>query len=199
MINPLLRTGVRPATGVIAEVLDALAEGVMLVDTAARMTYTNAALDRMLREDPESGVLWSALRQCAVMALAHAPDGQGGPTWEVRTRTGWYRVRAVYVTADTEADAGRHAAAVMLERLTPHLPSLASLTARFGLSAAEARVALLLTQGCTDVDVAAKLGISPHTARHHGENVRRKIGVRYRAEVGPTVLGLMHSRCSARR
>ena len=53
----------------------------------------------------------------------------------------------------------------------------------FRLTIKEARVAVLLAEGCTNEEVAAELSISPHTARHHTERVLAKLGVTSRREV----------------
>jgi DNA-binding CsgD family transcriptional regulator len=52
-----------------------------------------------------------------------------------------------------------------------------------GLSPRENEVAQLLATGVCTKEVAAALRISVHTARHHTENLYRKLGVRSRAEV----------------
>ncbi|MBI4521079.1 MAG: LuxR family transcriptional regulator [Gemmatimonadetes bacterium] len=67
-------------------------------------------------------------------------------------------------------------------------PSLAELRVCFGLSSQESRVALLLAQGSSNVEVASALSISPHTARRHTERVLAKLGVHSRAEVAARVL-----------
>jgi DNA-binding CsgD family transcriptional regulator len=53
----------------------------------------------------------------------------------------------------------------------------AALGERFGLSRAEAKVARLLAEGCTNAEISKRLFISPHTARHHTEKILRKMGV----------------------
>lgn len=55
---------------------------------------------------------------------------------------------------------------------------------RFGLTAREVQVARLLAEGKTNVQIAAEMYISPHTARTHTERVLQKLGAHSRAEVG---------------
>jgi DNA-binding CsgD family transcriptional regulator len=51
----------------------------------------------------------------------------------------------------------------------------------YGLTAREVEVARLLAQGLANSAVAQRLGISPHTARHHTQRVLVKLGVHSRA------------------
>ncbi len=60
---------------------------------------------------------------------------------------------------------------------------------RHGLTKREAEVALLLAEGRSNADVAAQLFVSPHTARHHVENVLGKLGLTSRAAVAARLLG----------
>jgi DNA-binding CsgD family transcriptional regulator len=69
---------------------------------------------------------------------------------------------------------GPVARADLARRLRHYLPAL---TRR------EAETALLLAAGYSNNEVAALLGISPHTARHHTENVMTKLWVRSRRAV----------------
>jgi DNA-binding CsgD family transcriptional regulator len=51
-----------------------------------------------------------------------------------------------------------------------------------GMTPREIEVAGLLAQGLSNVGVAGRLRISPHTARHHTQRVLAKLGVHSRAE-----------------
>ncbi|HUR95823.1 MAG TPA: LuxR C-terminal-related transcriptional regulator [Gemmatimonadales bacterium] len=63
-------------------------------------------------------------------------------------------------------------------------PAHAHLQVEYGMTPREIEVALLLAEGCSNSKVAARLGISPHTARHHTQRVLGKLGVRSRSEAG---------------
>jgi DNA-binding NarL/FixJ family response regulator len=65
----------------------------------------------------------------------------------------------------------------------------AYLQTRFGLTALESQVALLLAQGRSKVAIAKALGISAHTARHHTQRVLGKLKVHSRAEAGAKLRG----------
>lgn len=56
-----------------------------------------------------------------------------------------------------------------------------------GLSAREVEVTRLLCRGLSDREIARSLGVSDHTAHDHVRAVRRKLGVRSRAEVSATI------------
>ncbi|HEU5039303.1 MAG TPA: helix-turn-helix transcriptional regulator [Gemmatimonadales bacterium] len=60
---------------------------------------------------------------------------------------------------------------------------------RFGLTDREKEVARLLAKGRRNAAIAAALGISPHTARHHTQRVLAKLGVHSRAEAGARLRG----------
>jgi DNA-binding CsgD family transcriptional regulator len=60
----------------------------------------------------------------------------------------------------------------------------AHLQTKFGFTARETEVALLLGQGKSNVSIAKALGISTHTARHHTQRVLGKLKVHSRAEAG---------------
>ena len=59
----------------------------------------------------------------------------------------------------------------------------AELRARFGLTERQIAVARLLAEGCTNAEVAARLGLSFFTARNHAEQVLSKLRVPNRASV----------------
>ncbi len=58
------------------------------------------------------------------------------------------------------------------------------LVSRFGLTAREVDVALLLADGCSNAEVSRILDISSHTARHHTGHVLAKLAVHTRAQAG---------------
>lgn len=64
---------------------------------------------------------------------------------------------------------------------------LGARVAAAGLSARELEVAQLLCRGMSDREIARGLDISEHTAHDHVRSVRRKLGVRSRAEVPATI------------
>ena len=74
----------------------------------------------------------------------------------------------------------------------PHEPAdqvTRRLREEFGMTRREVDVALLLAQGSSNTAVAYRLGISPHTARHHTQRVLDKLGVHSRAAAGARLRG----------
>jgi len=76
---------------------------------------------------------------------------------------------------------------VLMDR-RPALPQAESpgvrLQDEYRMTPREAEVAMLLAQGLSNTALARRLGISPHTARHHTQRVLGKLGVHSRAEAG---------------
>jgi DNA-binding NarL/FixJ family response regulator len=55
---------------------------------------------------------------------------------------------------------------------------------RFGLTERQVAVARLVAEGCTNAEIATRLGVSFFTARNHTEQVLAKLGVSARSAVG---------------
>ena len=66
---------------------------------------------------------------------------------------------------------------------------ISKLRALYNLTAREAEVCALLVIRRTNREIAAAIGISEHTARHHTESVLRKLGLTSRMEVSKLVPG----------
>jgi DNA-binding response OmpR family regulator len=56
---------------------------------------------------------------------------------------------------------------------------------RYGLTDRQIAVARLVAEGCTNAEVAERLGLSFYTARNHAEQVMLKLGVSNRSSVAP--------------
>jgi DNA-binding CsgD family transcriptional regulator len=105
---------------------------------------------------------------------------------EIRTSMGRYRLRGCAVGPDTMAES---AVLVSMDRLEVDPPSPDALRKRLGLTARESQVACLLVQRLTNDEIAAALGISSHTARHHTESVLLKVGVNSRRALRQVLTG----------
>ena len=66
---------------------------------------------------------------------------------------------------------------------------------RYGLTDRQIAVARLVAEGCTNAEVAERLGLSFYTARNHAEQVMLKLGVSNRSSVGP----LLHEATSSEK
>jgi DNA-binding CsgD family transcriptional regulator len=75
-------------------------------------------------------------------------------------------------------------ALIIAEDRGPHVPDIRTLSGLYGLTPRQAEVAQLLAVGASNAEVADRLGISPHTARHHAQKVLEKVGTHSRKAVG---------------
>jgi DNA-binding NarL/FixJ family response regulator len=60
----------------------------------------------------------------------------------------------------------------------------AELRERYGLTERQVAVARLIAEGCTNAELAARLGLSFYTVRNHAEQVMAKLGVGNRSAGG---------------
>jgi DNA-binding CsgD family transcriptional regulator len=72
---------------------------------------------------------------------------------------------------------------VFVEAVAAPLPNDEELRRRFGLTRKEAGVARLIAEDQTNEQIARRLSISPHTARHHTERILAKLGAKSRTLV----------------
>jgi DNA-binding CsgD family transcriptional regulator len=64
------------------------------------------------------------------------------------------------------------------------------LKARFGLTSAETRVALLVANGLSYAEIAGELGISSHTVHTHVKEIHRKLAVHSNGRAAALIRGL---------
>jgi DNA-binding response OmpR family regulator len=62
------------------------------------------------------------------------------------------------------------------------------LRARYGLTARQITVARLVAEGCTNAEIASRLGLSFFTVRNHAEQMMAKLQVSNRSAVAPLLL-----------
>jgi DNA-binding CsgD family transcriptional regulator len=178
----------------LARTLDSLAEGIQLHSRCGRMVHRNSALAQMLRSDSRSDRLHNEMDRIAraltslvsEASLRNICGSVEGVAREIRTGTARYRLRGTLISGELLGPGGVFM--VCVERLTPEQPSSDALRERFRLTKKETEVALLMASGKTDAEIATALCISVHTARHHSEQVRIKLDIRTRAQVGPRIL-----------
>jgi DNA-binding CsgD family transcriptional regulator len=97
---------------------------------------------------------------------------------EVQLRGGVYRLVASRVGAGTLLR--DPAILVLVCRLGRRMPSTGELRYTFGLKGREATVALLAAEGLSNKAIAVRLGLSPHTVRHHLERIFDQLDVHSR-------------------
>ena len=169
----------------LGEVLDTIEHGIVLLRSDSFPCYSNSTAQRLLTADSERGVLARELRSVSRTAFdsgAHEPMEV-----EVGTQAGWYRVRATLLLQKIREISNR-TVMVTIERAEANLPSRDFLMRRFGMTSREADVALRLARGARNAAIASELHISPHTARHHTENVLAKLNVHARGEVARAIV-----------
>lgn len=169
----------------LGELLDTIEHGIVLLRSDAFPCYSNAAAQRLLIADAERGVLAREIRSVSRAALVRT-DRRPAEV-EVATHAGWYRMRATLLMQKIKEISNR-AVLVTIEHAEPTLPSRDFLMRRFAMTSREADVALRLARGARNAAIASELHISPHTARHHTENVLAKLGVHARAEVARAIV-----------
>ena len=158
-------------------------------------SYRNRSLQELLQtlHDPEgvvaamSGLATEVIR-LSQPARKSAPDcrfatgtrtarSDGGP---LRLHGSWLRPGTV----------GPGPAALVLARGGAcALPDTRALCDRYGLTPRQSHVARLLALGASNDEIADRLGISRHTARHHAQSVLERIGTHSRKAIGLRFLG----------
>jgi DNA-binding CsgD family transcriptional regulator len=164
--------------------LDVLGDGVAIFGDGG-LLMTNAELRRLFAGAGGEGVREEVERLAdAVTDASRTPSGGGVGALleaEVRTPTGTVRLAASEIPAAPSSAGAR--VLVVARRMPESGP-----VERFGLSRQEFRVARLLAQGLSNDEVASRLFISTHTARHHTQRVLSKLDVRSRAAVAAKLL-----------
>jgi DNA-binding CsgD family transcriptional regulator len=169
----------------LLELLDSLSEGVLVLDSATgAVVHRNRALGVLLEAEPDSSMLYDAVLQLGQrwrrLALAPRAEHDGRA---LLSDARFVANRAAYRLWGMALQLGGSLPVrvlVLVERTGPLLPTVSRLRSRFRLTTREAEVALLLAEGASDADIGRILGMSVHTARHHGERIFTKVGVHSR-------------------
>ena len=195
LILPVFKSAVRTCLQLrehhadVTSALDVLGDGVLLVDANGRVLHRNPALRQMLAADPERdrlgmviGDVAGVLSRFAGLAANSDEGALRGPVGRaVDTVSASYRVSASYLASPL---AGADTVVlVTVQRTTSNLPAQSLLRDRIGLTQRECQVAEFMARGKSDAAIAQALAISVHTARHHAESVRLKLGVHSRDDV----------------
>ena len=169
----------------IIRFVDAVDVPVAITNREGRLTAMNGPardffigrLGTELREMIENAV------RVALTDRRRPPESSPNPSH--RFEIGHERFVATLVLAGNDVASYDIGAMVMLRReaiasapLTEH-----ALASRFGLTPQESRVALMLADQRSNRDIADRLGISVHTARHHTERVLSKLEIHSRYDV----------------
>lgn len=199
-IFPALEAGTRlllelsPRRGMLAGMLDRLGIAVVVYSSAGSELVRNVAMGHLLRLEPDPERLMQQVRSFAQRILplldGRAPVDVAGAAGTHRVRTGAasYLLRGAFLPAGSFG--GLPAIWVTVQPAQARLPPVELLRERFGLTAREAEVALLLARGGTNKAIARELGIRPATVRTHSEHLFPKLGVSSRKALGLALLEL---------
>ncbi|WP_412070146.1 LuxR C-terminal-related transcriptional regulator [Rubrivirga sp. IMCC43871] len=192
VLLPAFRAGLDTVArlGAHRAALDAVDAPLLALGPDGRERHRTPALARLLADPVEAEALAPALARLGRRALSlQGPESAraAGGEEAVTTARGRYTLRA---TALPPGLFGAEPALLVTVEPppAPSLPTPESVRERHGLTPREAEVAVLLAQGCSNADLADRLFVSPHTARHHVENVLAKLEVAGRSGVAARLL-----------
>ena len=183
----------------LADTLDTLSEGILVYDGASgRELYRNLALQRLplgdrgfavveRRASEVARALHRTQQRSCSRTMTNADQTDLPPLSDIRTQNGRYSLRASLLPVALFAR--EQLVLVAVERHGVSLPTAGTLRERFGLTAREAQVALRLAYGDSDSELALKLGVSPHTIRHHAERIFQKLNVHSRKALALRLAG----------
>jgi DNA-binding CsgD family transcriptional regulator/PAS domain-containing protein len=175
------------------ELFERMRQAVLIVDGEARVLYANGAAETLLRLGDGLGVGPGGLRGSLPIgtrrlreAIARAAGGADGGAIVLER----FAAAPLYALATPIRDGDRWFAAggprVLLTISDPErraTPAARTLSELFGLTPAEANVALLLHQGRDLNAVASALGVTRNTARTHLQQVLAKTGCHRQTEL----------------
>lgn len=177
------------AIGVLLDRLDTAA----LVVFADGETHRNRPLRNLLDglADPkDASRLVAELERMGGEALRlHEPPDKATPRTPLDAGTRAIEIAGealrLHASSLPPGTAGPEPAALVLAKgVSPRLPDPRALVGRYGLTPRQAQVARLLATGASNREIAERLEISPHTARHHAQSVLNRVGIHSRKALG---------------
>lgn len=165
-------------------------ESPALLRSAGGEYHRNRPLRTMLQISADPERLSGAMDRLAGEVLRlHEPVRKSAP--ELRLDTGTRTIDAdghrlhLHGTWLPPGTAGPDPTALIIaEDRGACVPDVRTLSGLYGLTPRQAEVAQLLARGASNNEIADRLGISPHTARHHAQTVLEKVGTHSRKAVG---------------
>ncbi|MGH6993287.1 MAG: helix-turn-helix transcriptional regulator [Caulobacteraceae bacterium] len=176
----------------VAEILDGSPNAVFLLDPESRIRHVNRAGAEMLAEAIvlcREGQRLSAVDEVSSRRLAalirNAAVGEAGGTMPLASHTGGppLAVSAVGLHPDPGEESARSVIVWVKDLAAKVAVSEQALRDLFGLSPAEARVALALFDGRSQTEAAVGLGLSFFTVRNHLGRVYQKTRTRGRSDL----------------
>jgi DNA-binding CsgD family transcriptional regulator len=151
-----------------------------------REVTRNGRLGELLREEPARERLLDLVTHLAGQAAASA-DGLRENIRELELEGGYYRLVASRAAAGTLLT--EPGVLVLVDRLTPGLPTTQELRVTFGLRGREPQIALLAAKGLSNAAIAQRLRLSAHTVRHYLERVLERLGLHTRKGLALHLMG----------
>ena len=175
-----------PQRSELARLFLLLADAVLACDAPAELVPEVAPLAEWLSLPPEPARLYREMGGlgAGLLRAAQRPSGHDGD--EASPWSGEVHLRCYCLRGCLPGGAASATEPVLLVSLKRRRVGPDSVdTSRQGscLTRQEAHVARLLAERRSNREIAAALGISPHTARHHTERVLVKLGLHSRADV----------------
>lgn len=195
LLLPIFRAGVLTQRRVarqrhaLGALFDELGDAVGIFDLGGEPRVRNCELTNLGEGDPDFDFLMGHMRRLAREVGRSITDAPLATSDLVRAGSRVIATRCDrYSLTPTILPPGMalHEPAILItvRAATPRLPTRDQLRERYGLTKRESQVALLLANGRSNGNIAARLGISPHTARHHAQRVLQKVGAPSRKALG---------------
>jgi DNA-binding CsgD family transcriptional regulator len=164
--------------GTLGQAFDEVETGMAIFDCdGLGEVARNDRLDELLQQEPARDRLHELIAHQARRAALWAES----PREEAREEElvgGFYRLVASRAAAGTLL--AEPAMLVLVDRLTPALPTTQELRVAFGLRGREPQIALLAAEGLSNAAIAQRLRLSAHTVRHYLERVLERLGLHTR-------------------
>jgi DNA-binding CsgD family transcriptional regulator len=183
LLHPALEAGVsayrhlRAAHAQVGAIIDASGAACAVFSLGGQLLHCTPALDQALAREPHRERL---MEQARHLARSFAPD-RGSLSDVPPAPCTFEGARGQYTLALIRVRSLGPRPTVLLTVTPPperrSFPSQDDLRERFGLTPRQAQVTLLLAERYSNKEIAAALGISVHTARHHVEHVLSQLDV----------------------
>lgn len=204
LLAPAFRSGMQASTQVnsarsaFTALIDRMAEGCAFFSHTAVLLHTNTALTAILAGStaPDTlrdtiAIAAASVRDTCFSRIGTEPNA-AAPAVDVYQSEGTYRISAtVFDHSPLQADAAILVSVAFCSATHPS-SAVAIRPERYGLTKREVEVVRLLISRQSNREIAHHLGVSLHTARHHTENIMRKLGVASRSDI--TKVLLVHER-----
>jgi DNA-binding CsgD family transcriptional regulator len=167
----------RASRSALGRLFDDVETGMAIFENRGhREVARNARMEQLLREEPAREQLLELIEQ------AGRPDAS---TDDLREECRELELAGrVYRLMASRAPAGtllpEAAVVILVDRMSPGLPTTQELRIAFGLRGREPQVALLAAEGLSNAAIAERLRLSAHTVRHYLERVLDRLGLHSR-------------------